>query len=222
MPSSAGQKVNDPTAQIPEGAGIITNDSLAGESVKNDGSFGAGNSKAGVTSQSSAGTTTNTTDTSAARTLDPAPDAETRDAQNEWNEQSQMNAGRGLGKDAGRGPTYNTQDKSTGSADASGGPGYTTGGDSANAGVAPTAFSAGKLHEKDQKPKGKNITEGDIPDNAPNASFNGEVGTDKDPGRVAEQGFQRHAQQSGVDATAPKDKSQKGDHPYSALEETSA
>lgn len=156
--------------------------------------------------QSSAGLTTNTTDTSAARTLDPAPDAESRDTQQEWSEQSQLNAGIGLGKDAGRGPTYNIPDASGAS----------------NVDVAPTAFSAGKLHEKDQKPKGKNLTEGDIPDNAPNASFNGEIGTMKDPGRVAEQHFQRLAQQSGVDATAPKDKSVTGDHPYSALSETSA
>ncbi|KAF4314251.1 hypothetical protein GTA08_BOTSDO01625 [Botryosphaeria dothidea] len=206
MSSSAGQKVTDPTAQIAEGTGVVANDSLAGESIKNEGSFGAGNPKAGVMAQSSTGLTTNTTDTSAARTLNSAPDAESRNTQQEWSEQSQLNAGIGLGKDAGKGPTYNTLDAS----------------EASNVDVAPTAFSAGRLHEKDQKPKGKDLTEGDIPDNAPNASFNGEIGTMKDPGRVAEQGFQRHAQQSGVDATAPKDKTVTGDHPYSALSDTSA
>ncbi|KAL1630494.1 hypothetical protein SLS56_004894 [Neofusicoccum ribis] len=218
MSTSAGQKVNDPNAPpISEGTGIITSDSLAGESLKGDGSFAAGNPKIGLTGQTSAGTTTNTTDISAATTLDP----ETRDAQQEWSEQAQLNAGIGLGKDAGRGPTWAIPDKSTGPEDASGGPGISDSG-SGFVGTAPTAFSADKLHGGEQKPHGKNITEGGIPDNAPNASFNNEIGTDKDPGRVGEQKFQRQTQQSGIDATVPKDKSITGDTPYDVLKETEA
>ncbi|KKY17060.1 hypothetical protein UCDDS831_g06530 [Diplodia seriata] len=208
MPSSAGQKVSDPTAPpVSEGTGIVTSDSLAAESLKGDGSFAAGNPKSGVNPQSSAGTTANTTDTSAARTLNAAADAETRDAQSEWTEQAQLNAGSGL---TGKGPTYNKTASATGN----------TG--SSAAGTAPTAYSAGKLNEKDQKPKGANLTEGDIPDHAPNASFNSEIGTKNDPGRVAEQKMQRQAQQSGLDAAQPKDKGDSGDQPYSVLKETSA
>ncbi|KAK0659580.1 hypothetical protein DIS24_g3833 [Lasiodiplodia hormozganensis] len=200
MPSSAGQKVTDPTANpIAEGTGIVTSDSLAAESLKGDGSFAAGSSKAGVSAQSSTGTTTNTTDTSAARTLHSAADAESRDAQQEWSEQAQLNAGSGL---SGKGPTYNTTTSSS------------------NAGIAPTAYSASQLHE--QKPKGANLTEGDFSSYAPNASFNSEIGSKNDPGRIAEQKFQRSAQQSGLDAAQPKDKGDTGDQPYSVLKEASA
>ncbi|OJD33284.1 cell surface protein [Diplodia corticola] len=187
MPSSAGQKVTDPNAPpVSESAGIITSDSLAAESLKGDGSFAAGNPKSGISSQSSAGTTANTTDTSAARTLNSALDAESRDAQSEWGEQVQLNAGSGL------------------------------------TGSAPTAYSASQLLEKDQKPKGKNITESDEMFSAPNASFNNEIGTKNDPGRVAEQTMQRQAQKSGLASAQPKDKSDSGDQPYSVLKETSA
>lgn len=143
---------------------------------------------------------TKTTDTSAARTLHSAADAESRDAQQEWSEQVQLNAGSGL---SGKGPTYNTT--------------TTT---STTAGTAPTAYSAGQLHE--QKPKGANLTEGGFSSYAPNASFNSEIGTKNDPGRIAEQKFQRSAQQSGLDAAQPKDKGDTGDQPYSVLKETSA
>lgn len=42
------------------------------------------------------------------------------------------------------------------------------------------------------KPKGRNIQEGGFDsDDAQNASFSGEIGTENDPGRIAEQRFQR-------------------------------
>lgn len=154
-----------------------------------------------MSAQKSAGTTTNTTDTSAARTLHSAADAESRDAQQEWSEQAQLNAGSGL---SGKGPTYNTTTSST----------------TSSAGTAPSAYSASQLHE--QKPKGANLTEGDFSSYAPNASFNSEIGTKNDPGRIAEQKFQRSAQQSGLDAAQPKDKGDAGDQPYSVLKEASA
>jgi len=66
------------------------------------------------------------------------------------------------------------------------------GGPSAGAGVrpyvdeAPTAQS-GILPEGSQKPKGKNLTEGDIPETK---TFTGNVGGQYDPGRLAERDFQ--------------------------------
>ncbi|KAF2759029.1 hypothetical protein EJ05DRAFT_475260 [Pseudovirgaria hyperparasitica] len=109
--SSYGQKVtNDPEAQrrVGEAAGTVLSDSLAGESVRSGGDFGSNNERANVSDQKSYGTTTNTTDTSNARRLDPAVDAEARNAQGEWNEARQLNSTIGQGKDGGRGPTWNT------------------------------------------------------------------------------------------------------------------
>ena len=56
------------------------------------------------------------------------------------------------------------------------------------------------------KPKGKNITEGGFDsDSSNNASFNNEIGTENDPGRVAEQTFQ-NTTQSASGGTGPRQK----------------
>lgn len=56
------------------------------------------------------------------------------------------------------------------------------------------------------KPKGKNITEGGFDsDPSNNASFNNEIGTENDPGRVAEQTFQ-NTTQSASGGTGPRQK----------------
>ena len=56
------------------------------------------------------------------------------------------------------------------------------------------------------KPKGKNITEGGFDsDPSNNASFNGEIGTENDPGRVAEQTFQ-NTTQSASGGVGPRQK----------------
>lgn len=96
---------NDPKDENP---GTVTSDSLAAESIQEGGSFAANADSRGPMSQPSYSTTTNTADISNATRLDPAPDAEARMASQEWSEASQLNAGIGLGKDAGRGPTWNT------------------------------------------------------------------------------------------------------------------
>jgi hypothetical protein len=69
------------------------------------------------------------------------------------------------------------------------------------------------------KPKGKNITEGHF-DGYPgkNASFNQEIGTRKDPGRVAEQEFQRQNANSAYDAAMPRQKGVSNDNDYNALD----
>ncbi|KAF2746297.1 hypothetical protein M011DRAFT_445750 [Sporormia fimetaria CBS 119925] len=185
MASSHGQKVtNDPRANdnINEAPGIIASDSLAGESLKSHGSFGAGNPKAGASAQPASSMTANTTDDHAARKLDPAPDAETREAQEGWSETLQQNAATNLGNVGGGRHVSGS----------SGGGGH--GGDAVTGGYAGAGFDAGS-----QKPKGKNIKEGGFDWGAPNASFNNEIGTKKDPGRVAEDKMQlRDAETTGA------------------------
>ncbi|KAF2122633.1 hypothetical protein BDV96DRAFT_561119 [Lophiotrema nucula] len=200
--SSHGQKVTtDPESTrnpIQEGAGVITSDSLASESLSSGGEFGAGNPKAVASKQPSASTTTNTTDTSNATKLEAAPDAEAREAQEGWSESASLNAGAGLGKDSGVGPTYNTSSSATGTGSTETSESTTSYG---NAGVAPTgAYAGSNLNEGDLKPKGKNITAGGFDDSAPNASFNQEIGTNKDPGRAAEAKYQLVDAQAGGDA----------------------
>lgn len=110
-----------------------------------------------------------------------------------------MKAGAGLGKPTGIGPTYNIQKPHTDDA--------------------PTgAYAGGAVDQATQKPKGKNITEGGFDSDAPNASFNGEIGGKKDPGRVAEAQFQKSNAQSGGDvAGGPKQSGLSGGSPYEAL-----
>lgn len=194
----------------------MTSDSLAAESLNSGGSFGAGNPKAATSKQPSKSTTTNTTNTSGATKLDAAVDAEAREAQQGWNENVQLNAGSHLGKEAGVGPTYNTNTSSTSntssSTTGSGGKGgqatSATGGVPSTSGagdtgvpVAPTAAYAGSaIPPESQKPKGANLTEGGFEGGEPNASFNSEIGSQDDPARLAEQKFARENAQSAADA----------------------
>ncbi|KAK8214837.1 hypothetical protein M8818_002420 [Zalaria obscura] len=213
--SSAGTKVTkDPQAQNDpkvEGAGTITSDSLAGESLSQGGSFGAG-SHVAASKQPSASTTTNNTDTSGATKLDPAPDAEARQASEEWSESAQLNAGKGLGKSAGVGPTYNI--------DSGGGKPYnTTTGSGSNVGVAPNYVNtpANRVGGS-ARPHGANISEGGFDSGAPNASFNQDIGGKNDPGRVALNEFQRKDAESGADAGGgPRQAGVTNDGQYSAL-----
>ncbi|KAL1798362.1 hypothetical protein ACET3X_002399 [Alternaria dauci] len=195
MSASHGQKVTtDPASKIPihEGVGTVTSDSLAGESLKNSGSFGEGNPKAAASQQPSSSTTTNTHDTSNATKLDAAVNAEARDAQEGWNEEKIMNSGKGLGKGAG----------------SSGG----------SAGVAPTGLAAGQnVDPRVLQPKGANLTED--PNMSGNTKF-GEIGTNDDPARQAELDLaKRAAASAGVEN---KDLAQGGDSKFSALGDTNA
>lgn len=213
MATSHGQKVTtDPRSKeaIPEAVGIVTSDSLAAESLRTTGQFGHEGTQA--SKQPSRGTTTNTTDTSNATKLNPAVDAEAREAQDGWNESARLNAGAGLGKEAGVGPTYNIS--ATGGVPSTAGTQGSTG-----IPVAPTgAYAGSAIPEEVLKPKGKNITEGGFDDSAPNASFNQEIGTEKDPGRVAEQQFEARNAQSGFDSgRGPRQNGVTGETAYDAL-----
>jgi len=213
------QVTSDPASQNPktESAGTVTSDSLAAESLSSGGSFASGNATASA--QPSKGFTGNTTDTSGATTLNAGPDAEARQSQEAWSEQGALNAGSGLGKDAGQGSTYTTpSDDAKSGADASSGEYNTSTGSGTNTGAAPSYVNAGAgIVEDSQKPKGQNITEGGFSSDAPNASFNNDVGGKNDPGRLAEQKMQLHTAQSGGDAGGPRQKGVTGDGQYDAL-----
>ncbi|KAJ4364898.1 hypothetical protein N0V95_000544 [Ascochyta clinopodiicola] len=196
MSQSHGQKVTtDPRSNIAihEGVGTVTSDSLAAESLKGDGSFGEDNPKAAVSAQPSAGSTTNNTDTSGARKLDPAVDAEARDAASGWSEQQQLSAGSdlGLGKEHGVGPTYNKVGGATGY-------GTSTQPPSSNVEEIQGGYAgaADKVREAEGgfKMPGKNVTED--PNLSGKTEF-GAIGTKKDPARQAELDLAKKAAASG-------------------------
>lgn len=184
-PNLREQVTTDPRSNVPihEGVGTVTSDSLAAESLKGDGSFGEGNPKAAASAQPSAGSTTANTDTSGARKIDPAVDAEARDAASNWSEQAQLSAGSGLGlgKEHGVGPTYNKVGGATGH-------GTSTQPPSSNVEDIQGGYAgaADKVREQEGgfKMPGKNVTEDP---NLTGKSEFGPVGTNKDPARVAEQ-----------------------------------
>jgi hypothetical protein len=89
--------------------------------------------------------------------------------------------------------------------------------------IAPTGAYAGSSElardPSELKPKGNNITEGGFDASAPNASGTTEIGTDKDPGRVAEQNFALRDAQPGADAGAgPRQGAVTGSTKFDALD----
>jgi len=188
--------------------GIVTSDSLAGESLKGDGTFGEGNPKAAASNQPSYSTNTNNTDTSGAARLNPAVDAEAREATEAWSETQQMNAGAGLGKDAGRGPTYSINTSASGPT--GGAPDWSsddvTGG---YAGAGEQARDAGEL-----KPKGKGLTE---TDDLGGKTVFGEIGSRQDPSRKAEVDFFKRNALPGGSASAKDTNAQDGGSKFSGL-----
>jgi hypothetical protein len=210
--TSAGQKVTtDPQSKIPinEAVGTVTSDSLAGESLKGHGHFGEGNPKAGVTGQPSSSTTTNTTDTSNATKLNAAVNAEARDAQKGESADKIISSGKGQGKEAGVGPTYTP----------SGGASSGSGGASSVTGTAPVALSGTHVDPNVLKPKGANLTED--PELHGERKF-GEIGTENDPARVAEQKLRGAAAASAAVEPKTADMSQGGDSKFSNLGDATA
>ncbi|KAK3722400.1 hypothetical protein LTR37_002391 [Vermiconidia calcicola] len=209
MSSSEGTKVTkDPQALSNpknENPGVVTSDSVAGESVKEGGSFAANADARGPMDQPSRSTNTNTTDTSGATQLDPAPDAEARQASAEWSENSQMNAAEGLGQDAGKGPTYSGAAQGGGVSD------------STNSATHPAGFAA----NDNLQPRGKNITEGGFDGNEPNASFTTDIGGKDDPGRAALGGMQQGNVPSAGGA-GPREGEVTNDGQYDVLKDASA
>jgi len=169
-----------------ETSGLVTSDSLAAESARTGGGF-AENENAELTRAKGASSTLNTTDTSAASTLPPAVDGAAR----EKNE-----ALSGTSDDV-KGTAGLKYPEGAGSVDFPGAhnaDGYVGGPRSAQPSSYETAPSytatvtGDAIPEGQLKPKGDNLTEGDIPKTK---TFTGDVGGPHDPGRLAEQGFQK-------------------------------
>ncbi|ERF76899.1 hypothetical protein EPUS_02610 [Endocarpon pusillum Z07020] len=213
---------------IQESTGPVASDSLAAESYKNHGAF-AENKDAAPSSVKGASSTFNNQDTSGAKVLPPALDAEARESQEAWNESSKLKGAAGLKYPEGAGaqpdftgvhnkdgyyggPAKDKQEINTGSGEyASGmsksGSGHTGGEDyraSTKADPAPSYVmnaTGDGLDKGTLKPKGRNITEGGFDsDDSKNASFNAEIGTENDPGRAAELKLQRENAETAGDA----------------------
>lgn len=175
----------------------MTSDSLAGESVKQGGSFAANSSSREPMGQPSSSTTTNTTDTSGATTLGPAPTADAREATEAWSEGAQLNAGRNL--NSGAGATYAA---------------------TASSGVSGSGGVGGSVGEASQ-PKGQNLQEGGFSSDAPNASYTADIGGKNDPGRAALGAFEASGAAPSGGAGA-RDQKVTGEGQFSNLDETSA
>jgi len=187
------QALNNPKVEKP---GTVTSDSLAAESANSGGDF-ASNTNPSVLSQPSRSSTAANTDTSGATTLQPAPDAEARLAQEGWSESASIKAGRDL--DTVGGKPYNT-----------------TTGSGVNVGEAPSYVNSNSQAGA-KAPHGKNITEGGFDSDAPNASFNNDIGGKNDPGRAALGEFQKTNAETLEDAGMADKNKGSAENSFSAL-----
>ncbi|KAI9845358.1 MAG: hypothetical protein M1838_001782 [Thelocarpon superellum] len=206
-PTHGTKVTSDPERRqnpVNEGPGELTSDSLAAESTRAGGGFAenAGAEPSGVPSKSS---TASNTDTSNATALPPAPDAERR--------------GDAAERPA---PQLPQDDVAPKHAEAVDGQAYGDGHQS-NGKHVPLAPSYVTLDvtnpAKSLKVKGTNLTEGGFDsDDSKNASFNADIGSENDPGRLAEQKFQRASAENTSDAAGgPRQKNVSGGMPYEAL-----
>lgn len=191
---------------INEGTGYVASDSLAAESNQANEKFSENPS-----SDPTDGGNPRDADTSRAIRLDPAQDAESREAQEDWAEEKKLSTyPGGLGG----------QSKSTAVEDTTGS--SVTGGSTSNAGTAPSYVNSQFVDKKG--PHGKNITEGGFEsDDKNNASMNSEIGGENDPGRLAEQKFENANSDAKGNAGISRQTGVTGDSQYDALDnETSA
>jgi len=209
--SSHGTKVTDPTQTINESTGAVASDSLAAESTRSGGGFSS-NPNSTPLGVSGSNSTFANTNTSGATRLDPASDAETRMAQEDWAEERKVGSGATSYPNAAGG-----QSKALAVEDTTGS--YQTGGNTSSAGTAPSYVNSQGRDESG--PHGKNVTEGGFESNdRKNASFNGDIGGKNDPGRAAISGFQRaNAEGGGV---PPKQAGGLGESGYDVLGDTEA
>jgi len=165
-----------------EGAGPVANDSLAAESTRAGGGFSQ-NRDGEPLCVKGGNSTFNTTDTSGATKLPPTSDAAHRGNPNE-----QLRYAEGLGGQ----PDFPGAHLPSG--------GYVGGGDSSkqgyqaqdtsNAGTAPSYVASVTRNLGSAKPKGANLKEDLDIDDSRNASWNTDIGSKDDPGRLAENQFQ--------------------------------
>ncbi|KAG2415177.1 hypothetical protein HFD88_006368 [Aspergillus terreus] len=217
LPGKRSTKVtNDPEASrnpISESAGPVAGDSLAAESSMTGGAFSQnrGSEPLGVAAGQS---TLNTTDTSAATKLPAAPVGTKREDITRQEKYPDALGGQGnfpgahlpqsgyTGGPTGakqtqsQGTHASSQQKSSHTQAPASGSGYHS---QYNGGQAPSYVADVTGDFGDKKPKGRNLTEGGF-DDSNNASFNTDIGSQNDPGRLAENKFQRREAESGPDA----------------------
>ena len=181
--TTTAETQNDPKNENP---GMVAQDSLAGESIREGGSFAANSDNRGPMAQKAAGMTANTTDISGATRLDPAVDAEARQASEEWSESAALDAGKKLESSSGSGGVgfSGSGGAQTTTGTGAAGNGMVTGADiadttnqSSTGAAIPPSVAGG--------PKGKGLTEGGFDEDAPRAKFDVEPGSKEDTGRQA-------------------------------------
>jgi len=206
---SHGTKVTDPNApSLEEGAGPVASDSLAAESTRAGGGFSENRNSEPQGVQGANSTFANA-NTSGATRLDPASDAEARLAQEDWEEERKLGAGANSYPAAAGGQSKGLAVENTEGS-------YETGGASSAAGTAPSYVNS--QFEDQAGPHGKNLTEGGFESNdSKNASFNQEIGTKNDPGRLAEEKMQRSNADAAGDAAMPRQQGVTGGNEYDAL-----
>jgi len=122
----------------------------------------------------------------------------------------------------GRGPSYVSGAGGIGAGETVRESGGATGGSTGGSGSASGATgSTGSSTGGSDKPHGKNITEGGFDSDAPNASFNQDVGGKNDPARVA-LGRMEEADVPSTGGTGPRQGKVTGDGQFDGLGETSA
>ncbi|RDW62837.1 hypothetical protein BP5796_11139 [Coleophoma crateriformis] len=199
--------INNP---ILESAGAVASDSLAAESDRAGGGFSENRNSEPLGVQGSNSTFANT-NTSGATKLEPARDAESRE--DGYNDATYPGALGGQSKGLAVNNTTSGSDPNLGGE-----------GTSRKAGEPDEAPSYVNSQYVDTSgPKGKNLTEGGFTANdSKNASFNGDIGGKNDPGRVAEQNFQKMNAATDNTAGIPATTSGAGDNDFSALKEVEA
>lgn len=216
----------DPSSQQPiqESTGPITNDSLAAESVREGGAF-SGNRGAEPIGVSGNQSTVNNTDTSSATTLGSVPVGGLRE--NREDQQKYPEALGGQGNFPGAhlsqsgyvgGPTGAKQEMGINAGQ------YSTASGSSksqyNDGQAPSYVSDVTGDIQHPKPDGRNVHEGGFHSNdAKNASFDAEIGSDQDPGREAINQFQRSNAHTANDSGRADEKKVNARTPYEHLEQ---
>ncbi|KAK6433932.1 hypothetical protein LTR95_009880 [Oleoguttula sp. CCFEE 5521] len=179
-----------------ENPGTVLSDSLAAESIESGGDFAADSDARGINPASAKGTTTNTTDTSGASELSSARSRAERDDDNETGE---YNTGSSSGDGLSSGSALPNRSDEGGSREIGAGGGSSTSyadessgrnsTSSSNVNTSSSTYGSGSGSGSGSTQRTSDVSSGgndeDFPSDAPNASFNNEIGTENDPGREA-------------------------------------
>lgn len=219
----------DPASKKPisEPSGPVANDSLAADSVRSGGAYSRNRGAEPMGVSGNVSTLTNT-DTSAATTLPSAPVAGLRGDHQRQDKYPEALGGQGHFP-GGHGVAY-----SGGSTTAKEQMGIHTGEYAASQHLRGQAaasgsgqYNSGQAHSdvndvtdgyEGQKPKGQNLHAGGFSSDDQNASFTSVIGSEMDPGRAAENKFQRTMAESGADVGGPRQRGVDNQTIYQNLE----